>query len=47
VSYLTVNDQLTKEYRDHLSPIQQQILALLKISQTDYWRSTDYVKVER
>ncbi|GMT41542.1 MAG: IS4 family transposase [bacterium] len=47
VSYLTVNDQLTKEYRDHLGPIQRQILALLKISEADYWRSTDYVKVER
>jgi len=47
VSYLTVNDQLTKEYRDHLGPIQRLILALLKISQTDYWRSTDYVKLQQ
>ena len=41
VSYLTVNDPLSKEYTDRLSPIQKKILELLKISQTDYWRSTD------
>ena len=47
VSYLMVDDRLTKEYRDNLGPIQRQILALLKITETDYWSSTDYVKVER
>lgn len=47
VSYLTVDDRLTKEYRDNLGPIQRQILELLKITETDYWSSTDYVKVDR
>lgn len=47
VSYLMVDDRLTKEYRDNLGPIQRQILELLKITETDYWSSTDYVKVER
>ena len=47
VSYLTVDDRLTKEYRDNLGPIQRQILELLKITETGYWSSTDYVKVER
>lgn len=42
-----VDDRLTKEYRDNLGPIQRQILELLKITETDYWSSTDYVKVER
>ncbi len=44
VSYLTVKGHLTREYRDELSPIQLQILELLKISQAEYWHSTDYVK---
>lgn len=47
VSYLTVNGQLTREYRDTLDPIRLQILMLLKITESDYWRSTDYVRVER
>lgn len=46
VSYLMVNNQLIREYRDTLNPIQLQILTLLKITETNYWRSTDYVKVE-
>jgi transposase len=45
VSYLTVDGELTREYRDNLGPMQKIILELLKISETDYWRSTDYVKV--
>jgi transposase len=45
VSYLMINGQLSKEYRDKLNPIQQKILALLKISENDYWRSTNYVKI--
>jgi len=45
-SYLTVDSQLIREYRDTLDPIQLQILALLKITETDYWRSTNYVKVK-
>jgi len=47
VSYLTLNHQLIREYKDTLDPVQLKILALLKITETDYWRSTDYVKVER
>lgn len=46
VSYLMVDGHLSKEYRDDLDPLRRQILALLKITEADYWRSTGYVKLK-
>ncbi len=43
VSYLMVNGQICREYRDELTPVQLQILSLLKITEPEYWGSTDYV----